>query len=399
MIVALAISMLICAVVPAALFYINLGRYQPPPEVRGEAVSHVSVLFPARDEAVGIADAVRCGLASCGVEFEIVVMDDGSSDGTDVIVSALAAGDERVRLERAPPLPAGWNGKQHACWALAQVARHPVLCFVDADVRLGPDCVARMAQFLDSSESGLVSGFPRQITGSFLEWMLLPLIHFVLLGFLPMGKMRQGTDPAFAAGCGQFMMVRAEDYFACGGHSGIKLTMHDGLRLPRLFREHGIRTNLADLTELASCRMYDSAGQVWSGLAKNATEGIASPGRIVPISVTLVLGQMIPFVPFFFACLLLISWPIFAVLLGSMGVDVHITHPLQSTLYTLAMLICVSSAWLVRILAARRFHQDWRGALLHPFGILLLLGVQWYALVRQVLRRPVSWRSRAYVAD
>ena len=395
MIVALAVSMLICALVPAVLFCINLRRYAPPPEVDGHSAKGISVLIPARDEADGIAEAVQCALASRAGDCEVIVMDDGSSDGTDAVVLALAEVDARVRLAYAPSLPAEWNGKQHACWALARIAKHPVLCFVDADVRLEPDCLARMVGFLETSGCGLVSGFPRLITGSFLEWMLLPLIHFVLLGFLPMGRMRRGTDPAFAAGCGQFMLVRAKDYFACGGHSGIKLTMHDGLRLPRLFREHGIGTDLADITELASCRMYHSAGQVWSGLAKNATEGIASPGRIFPVTMTLLLGQVFPFVAFLFACTLLVLRLIVAILFGT---DVHLTHPTRLTFFALFILICISGSWLVRTLAVRRFRQDWRGALLHPFGILLLLAVQWYALVRQILRRPVSWRTRDYVA-
>lgn len=392
MIIALCVSMLVCSLVPAVMFCTNLGLYKVPPELEGEA-SAVSILIPARNEASGIADAVRHVLASQGIVFEIVVMDDGSSDGTDAIVLALAAEDAKVRLERAPALPPGWNGKQHACWALAQTARYPVLCFVDADVRLGPDCVARMAQFLEASRSGLVSGFPRQITVSFLEWMLLPLIHFVLLGFLPMGRMRGGTDAAFAAGCGQFMMVRAEDYFACGGHSGIKLTMHDGLRLPRLFREHGFRTDLADITELASCRMYQSASQVWSGLAKNATEGIASPVRIFPISLTLLLGQVVPFL------LLLLAATELLMYLPQLYHHMFI-FGLQPIFWVLVpcWAVAIMSAWLPRWLAMQRFRQDWRSALLHPFGILLLLAVQWYALGRQVLRRPVSWRARDYVA-
>ena len=263
-----AFSALVCALIPALLFCVNLVRYRKPGGVEGVALPGVSILIPARNEAAGIEAAVRAALTTSGCEFEVVVMDDASEDGTVEIVRRLAQEDARVSLEAAPALPPGWNGKQHACWALAQVARYPVLCFVDADVRLQPECVARMCGLLERGGNGLVSGFPLQETGTWLEWMLLPLIHFVLLGFLPLGKMRQGTDPAFAAGCGQFMLARTESYFACGGHSGIKLTMHDGLRLPRLFRAAGFRTDLADLTDLANCRMYKSASEVWSGLAK-----------------------------------------------------------------------------------------------------------------------------------
>ena len=391
--IAFALICLLFAAVPAFLFFLNLRAYVPPPAVEGASLPAVSVLIPARDEAYGIEAAVRAVLGSRGVEFEVVVMDDGSTDGTDEIVLRLAAEDARVRLERAPSLPREWNGKQHACWALAHAARHPVLCFVDADVRLGPECVARMAGFLERGDNGLVSGFPQQVTNTFLEWMLLPLIHFVLLGFLPIGRMRAGTEPGFAAGCGQFLMTRREAYFACGGHSGIKLTMHDGLRLPRLFREHGFRTDLADITELASCRMYTSAAQVWSGLAKNATEGIAAPARILPVSVVLVLGQVLPVLGLL---LFVMSWPLIGVLLGSLGMDIHITKPYLSSFLCGSMFLAGLAGWGVRFVAARRFRQDWRSALLHPLGIVLLLGVQWYALARKLTGRTVSWRNRAY---
>ena len=290
----LALAAVLCALAPTVLFVVNMKRYGVP-GAAGGSLPTVSVLIPARDEEGSIRGAVESVLRGTGVAIEVVVMDDGSTDGTREIVRGMAAGDGRVRLERAPRLPAGWNGKQHACWALAQAARNEVLCFVDADVRLEPEAVARMAGFLERSGAALVSGFPRQETETVLEWMLLPLIHFVLLGFLPISKMRSGTDPSFAAGCGQFLMVRRAAYFEAGGHAGIRETMHDGLRLPRLLRLHGFGTDLADLTDLARCRMYRSAGEVWRGLAKNATEGIAAPVRIFPISVVLLLGQVVPF--------------------------------------------------------------------------------------------------------
>lgn len=391
MILALTLVSLLCALIPAIMFTLNLRLYVDPPLVSGIPLPAVSILIPARNEALAIGDAVRSALSSRGVELEVVVMDDGSTDGTDEIVRTAAREDSRVRLEQAPPLPAGWNGKQHACWSLAQAARNPVLCFVDADVRLGPECVARMAGLLERGDNGLVSGFPQQLTGTFLEWMLLPLIHFVLLGFLPIGRMRAGTDPSFAAGCGQFIMARRDAYFACGGHSGIKLTMHDGLRLPRLFREHGFRTDLADITEFAQCRMYTNAADTWNGLAKNATEGIAAPIRIMPITLLLLFGQVWPFIITFAL--------VFSVLLRVGAGGFHANNWSQSCLWIVAVAVPFVSAGLPRWLGIRRFKQDWRSALLHPFGILLLIAVQWYALFRKFRGGAVSWRGRAYTGN
>jgi predicted NBD/HSP70 family sugar kinase len=187
--------------------------------------------------------------------------------------------------------------------------------------------------------------------------------------------MRNTTDPAFAAGCGQFILVRRNDYFACGGHAAIKTTMHDGLLLPRLFREHGYRTDLADLTDLATCRMYRNARQVWQGLAKNATEGLAAPVRILPISLLLFLGQIVPF--------MLAAW---LWLVGG-----------SSVAETVYVLVAITGAWLPRFMAAYRFRQNWRGACLHPLGVGVLLAVQWYALTRKITGGSVRWKERSYL--
>ena len=379
MLFALALASLACAVVPASLFLVNLCTYrEPPPASAGDALPPVSVLIPARDEERAIARAVQHVLRSRDVVFEVIVMDDASTDGTAAVVAGLAQGDSRVRLEQAPALPRGWNGKQHACWALAHAARYPVLCFVDADVRLHPDALARMSTFLGGSGAALVSGFPRQLTETPMEWLLLPLIHFVLLGFLPMPGMRATTRPGYAAGCGQFLMARREPYLETGGHAAIRETMHDGLRLPRLFREHGLRTDLADLTTLATCRMYTTTAEVWQGLAKNATEGLAAPARILPITLVLLLGQVVPF-----------AWL----------VGVFLSRSRVARGFQIAVLAAMFAALLPRLVAVRRFRQPVRSALLHPLGILLLLVLQWYALVRKLRGGAVRWRSRAYAGQ
>ncbi len=366
----LLVPALVCSLGPALLFLLNLRLYQPPP-TPSQPPGPVSVLIPARNEELSIGAAVRSVLATPGTDrggitVECIVLDDASTDRTAAVVSELAALDARLRLAQAPPLPAGWNGKQHACHVLAGLAQYPVLCFLDADVRVAPDALPRLAGFLGSARAQLVSGFPLEETGSLFEHLLIPLIHFVLLGFLPLARARSHpSDPALAAGCGQIMLVERAAYTAVGGHGSIRATMHDGLLLPRLFRRHGFATDLCDLTQLARCRMYHTAAGTWAGLAKNATEGMAAPARIVPFTLLLAAGQVLPLV-------LAFVWP------------------------TPLTLLALGASYLPRLVAASRFRQSWLGALLHPMGIVLLLVLQWYALGRKLVGGQATWKARSY---
>jgi len=371
-----AIAVLACAAIPTLLFAMNLLFFKRPGRPWNKRVlPPVSVLIPARDEEGSIAAAIESVLQSRGVVFELIVLDDASTDRTAEIVREIAEQDERVRLETAPELPEGWNGKQHACWVLASLAAHDVFCFLDADVRVGPEAIYRMVSELnhvdrDEPEMALVSGFPRQETGTFLEDLLLPLIHFVLLGFLPMAGERRSGWSAFAVGCGQFMMVRREPYLECGGHSANPTTMHDGLRLPKLFRRRGYRTGVFDLSRDAECRMYRNAGQVWRGLMKNATEGMASVFRLPVFTVLLLVGQVLP--------------------IAMIAVSLELKYLLPLRIALLALLL----GYGVRCFSVWRFRQNWRGMPWHPFGVLVLLFLQWYALLRKLLGIRVEWKSR-----
>jgi hypothetical protein len=367
--VLLAAAALALAAIPALLFLLNLRHYKPPPGPTG-AVPSVSVLIPARNEERSLGSALTAVLASRGVDLEVLVLDDGSEDGTARVAAEYAARDGRVRLLCGPPLPAGWCGKQHACAVLAGAATRSLLLFVDADVRLAPDGLARLTAFLRASGADLVSGIPRQQTGTLLERLVIPLVHFVLLGFLPLGRMRRSRHPAYAAGCGQLFLARRDAYARMGGHAAIRATLHDGIELPRAFRAAGLRTDLCDATSVASCRMYRGAAELWRGLSKNATEGLARPARIGPFTVLLGGGQLLP-----------------VALLAAPGLTQG-----AAALALAATLL----AYLPRLLAARRFGQSWLGCLLHPAGVAVLLAIQWYALLRAVLGRPATWKGRAY---
>jgi hypothetical protein len=368
----------VLAVLPALMFYRNFAAYAPPPSAPAVAdtdVPAVSVLIPARNEATSIGAAVTAVLHSERVNLEVLVLDDHSTDATAAIVRHLVRQDARVRLVTAPPLPPGWCGKQHACAVLAAHATYPLLVFVDADVRLQPQGLARLVTFLQTSGADLISGLPRQETGTWLERLLIPLMHFLLLGFLPFRRMRHSRHPAYGTGCGQLFMARREAYAKAGGHSAIRTSLHDGLTLPRAFRSAGLLTDLCDATDIATCRMYRGAREVWHGLAKNATEGLAASRLIVPATLLLLGGQVLP------------------VVLCAVGM----VGRLSPWAFGLALL-GVSAVYYPRLQALRRFAQMPLGAVLHPLGIVMLLAIQWYAYGRAWRRYPVTWKERIYPA-
>lgn len=371
LLVVLTICALLCAIVPAALFLRNLRLYAPPPD--RAVLESVSILIPARNEQRSIESCLRAALSTENIDFEIIVLDDHSEDETAAIVREIAQTDPRMTLATSPTVPSGWCGKQFACFVLAGLAKKPLLCFLDADVRLERNGLAGMVAALRDRRASLISGFPRQITVTPLEQLLLPLMHFLLLGFLPLDRMRKSQNPALGAGCGQLFIADGEAYRTVGGHAAICRSRHDGLTLPRAFRRAGFRTDLCDATRVASCRMYRSAPEVLTGLLKNATEGLGAPKNIVPFSLLLAIGQIAPVILLF-----------------------YIRNHRVSTALLIATFTATAASYLPRMIGAFRFRQPLLAALLHPLAILILLGIQWFAVFGKLLHVPVQWKGRSY---
>jgi hypothetical protein len=373
----IAFASMLLAMVPALLVWRNLRLFRPPPDPSEcSRRTAISVLIPARDEESVIEASVSAALASRGVEVEVLVLDDRSQDATARIVQRISRRDPRVRLVPGEDLPPGWCGKQHACWTLAHEARYPLLAFIDADVRLAPDALSRMSAGMERWRVDLLSGFPRQETVGWLERLVIPLIHFILLGFLPIRWMRRSRRPAFAAGCGQLFITRREAYDRSGGHSAIRGTLHDGLKLPRTYRMAGLRTDICDATDLAACRMYRDPVAVWNGLAKNAGEALAAPRLILPMTAILLAGQVLPI----------------GLVVAAFA---RFPGPWEPRALGCTLVALAASAY-SRWAPAIRFRQSRLGALLHPTGVLVLLAIQWYAFTRSLAGRPSSWKGRSY---
>ena len=364
----LAIVLIHLAAYPAVLFVWNLFLFRAPRKDLSLDTPPVSVMIPARNEEDNIGKAVESVLASTDVDLELLVLDDNSDDRTGEIVSEFAEKDGRVKLLSGKGLAEGWAGKSYANWRLAHASTHPWMVFIDADVWLAPDALRCLVDHARTSplDPKLISGPPRQITGSWLEHLLIPLLHYIILGFLPLYAARRNKDPKFAAAVGQLMLMDRETYFAVDGHQAIPTTFHDGVKMSRHFRESGHFTDVVNISPLVSCRLYHNAGEVWNGLLKNANEGLGAPGVIGPMTFLLVGGQVIPWILVFFA----------------------------SGVAQILLIICCVISLLPRIIAAAKFQQPWLSALFHPLGVLVLESIQWVGFSRAARGLTTQWKGR-----
>ncbi len=371
-----SLVVLLLALLPVAMYIKNGGDFQLASSdaqlLKLATKKRVSVLIPARNEAASIGPAMAAILSNDHPSFEVLVMDDNSEDETASVIQEYAARDSRVRLLTSTDLPSGWNGKQYACWQLANQSQHEWLLFLDADVRLSRDAVSRCVAEQMRRQAPLISGFPMQETGTLAEKMLIPLMHYVLLGYLPIDRMRSSLGVGLAAGCGQLFFADKRVYLSIDGHSSIRGSRHDGIQLPRAFRRAGHRTDIFDATDIACCRMYTSTAQVCNGLLKNATEGIANARLILPFTILLVGGAVLP-------------GP--SLLWGYYFSDSSIALTILS--------IAFAVSFLPRLIACKRFHQSYRGALLHPLGVAWFISLQWLAMLRKQLGVTTKWRGRS----
>jgi Glycosyl transferase family 2 len=366
MIATFVIVVAVLSLIPALNGLFNLALLRVP-DAR-HTLPGVAILIPARDEETTIERCVRAALASRDVDHEVLVLDDGSSDRTRALVSAMAAQDPRVRLIDAPAPEHGIKGKAAACQALSEATHRAYLLFVDADVTLAQEAAARL---VPPSGIDLVSGVPRQILHGIAATAIVPMISTLLIEYLPLALARRmRSKPSLAAACGQLLMVRADGYRACGGHRAVGARMHDALHLARRFRACGYATDLVDATPLASCRMYDGAAQVFAGFGKNATEGMARPLALPIWTLLLAGGHLMP----------LVALPL-AALTGQ-----HLALSLTATGLLIAARACQGF----------KCREPVAAVLLHPLGVFLTLCIQYNAFAGWLLGRRVEWKGRTY---
>ncbi|WP_245650147.1 glycosyltransferase [Millisia brevis] len=242
----------------------------------------VAICIPARDEADTLPHLLDDLRAQTGPHrLRVIVVDDGSTDGTAAIARARVAGDDRFRVETAP---AEVIGKTAACrWAVARLETAAdagagaadtadvsgdaptVLIFVDADVRLGPEAIAAGVAELRRADAELLCPWPTQAADDPLGALLQPLLAWSWSTTLPLRPSEALGLPSMAVACGQFLVFDAAHYRRIGGHDSVVGEVAEDLAIARAVRRSGGRTIVRYSPALARCTMYRSAGDVRTG--------------------------------------------------------------------------------------------------------------------------------------
>lgn len=361
-------------VVPAAIpLFLNLvnDRVWPRSDAVHEVVDRISVLVPARNEAANIEACVTAALAVQPPVHEVIVLDDGSTDATPDILARLAQTDARLTVLQGAPLPPGWVGKPHACHQLGQAATGDVLLFVDADTTLTTDATQRLAALFARYRPKVITAFPRQHTVSLVEQAIVPLLALTFTSWLPLDLVWQHVNPRFLVVNGQVIAFRREAYDAIGGYAAVAGEIVDDVAVCRRAKQADQRVVFADGQHLASCRMYASASDVWSGFSKNFYEGLgARPLVLLGVLTAYLLAFVGPYV--------------------RLGVDLA----LWGTIGWAAALGVAFNLGARTILARRLHHSPW-SVLVHPLAVCVLVAIALNSALWS-RRGTIAWRGRVY---
>jgi chlorobactene glucosyltransferase len=335
----------------------------------------VSILLPARDEERSIVEAVESLAGQDYADFELVVLDDCSSDRTPDLLRQLAERFDNLRVVEGKPLPRGWMGKLWACDQLSREATGELLLFTDADTRHRPETLQQSVARFQEDGLDLLTGIPYEETVTWAEKLVLPVLPWAILSFLPLGLAYRWRRPSFTAANGQFMLFRRESYDSIGGHAMVRDSVVDDMALVRLVAKQGMKWRLFDMTDLIRCRMYRSAREVFDGLSKNLF-GIFGY-RLVPfLFVWIWLGVV------FFGPLVVLGLAAFGVVTSAFSV--------------VAAGCAVLLGLVLWGMANTKFRFGWWVSLLYPATVMLSIAIAFRSLVL-VASRQARWKGRGAV--
>lgn len=337
----------------------------------------VSVMVPARNEERLIRECVESLLQQNYDNYEVIVLNDNSSDNTASILKELSVKyPSKLTIIDNNFLPEGWVGKNWACHSLSQAAKGEMLLFTDADTIHKPDCLISSVSFLLKNRLDFFSVIPYEEMITFGEKTIIPIIHFLFFAYLPNDLITKTKRISVSAANGQFMFFRKSAYNEINGHQSVKNNLVEDVFLAKEIKKAGKRMALADGTEFVTCRMYTNFSEAFRGFSKNLFAGFS-----FDLFMFLVFIVHLPIV--YIIPLLL---PLLYILIPESSFISMVEIPLILTAIPI----------IIRIIMSFRFRLSFSAAFLHSLTALFTMAISINSIRWAYSKKGVQWKDRAY---
>lgn len=333
----------------------------------------ISIVVAARNEEYGIERCIRSLLTLDYPDYEIIVVNDGSTDKTPQILEELKKVNARLKIIHNPELKKGWMGKQNALDAGSSTADKKWLLFTDGDIIFHKDSLKKAAQYAIDKKADSFGLIPLFLSGSFWEHVILAVAFFGAVFELAPRKISAGQENAEkSVGAGAFNLIKKDVYRKLGGHEPIKQDVIDDIALANLVRTNGYRAFFASAPQLLRVRMYRNFAELCSGLGKNAYASIGNkPVFLITVSLSMFCLFVVP------SLVLLIP---------------ALHSPLNIGMCIAAYIIACFTTLYTKKLA------QFNGAavLLHPVAMIIILSILLYSSMNALFKKEIVWRGRRF---
>lgn len=349
-----------------------------------KSLPFVSVIIPARNEEGKIGRCIDSVLKQDYPNFEVVIINDRSTDRTGDIIGEFAANDKRIKFVQGKEAPDGWIGKCNALANAVGYASGEFFIFTDADTFHHPNSIRDAISHAIVEKCDLLSFVPVQELGSFWERLVMP----VLLGSFLLGDpFHTVNDPeaARAYAYGQYILCRRSSYHAIGGHQSVRDEIVEDHAIGRVFKEKGYKVNVADGKTLYSVRMYTDFESLWQGWTKNVYSLIDS--KIFNLVFLVIMLNTILLLPY-----LELAWVVAEWIQGDWSGNLY-----RITSLCVAQWVIFAFWW--RKTITHHSGVDWRHFFLIPFGGIAVSCLHIHSAYLVLSGEQVKWKGRQYVVN
>lgn len=371
------LSVLQCVFIIAIVVYLTINTWflvkVEPATGPLAACPFVSVCVPARNEERDIEACLTSLLNQNYPQFEVIVVDDNSTDSTPGIIKSLQKRYANLVAIQGAALPADWYGKPFALHQAAQKARGELLLFTDADPVFQRYALTTAVHLMQKHRLDMVSLLPGAEFGSFWERAVQPVIFAFIAALTRFGKVNDPKSPA-AMGVGAFIMLRREVYDRVGGHETLKQVILEDIGMARLVKQSGANIMIADAKKIYTIRMYHSFREIWIGWRKNVFLAMKKSIFKTFYYIICVLGFVVT------------PWLM-------VGVHLWMGSSLGWQVMALAGLgLVLITKWTL----CHELNLEKRYAFLFPLGALVMAAIMINSMIQVLYRGQAEWRGRTY---